>query len=60
MKKAEIRTFRYYVSEVTGEDRIRNEYERRSISVASIVDKIKKNRPRWFEHIMKKNNELQE
>jgi len=37
-----------WISGVTKYDRIRNEYVRERIKVASIVDKMRKNRLRWF------------
>jgi len=43
-----------YLSRVTREDRIRNKYARRSIGVTSIVGKMRKNRPSWFGHVMRK------
>jgi len=43
MSVAEMRLFRW-MSEVTREDRIRNEYIRRSIEVAANMDKIRENR----------------
>jgi hypothetical protein len=41
------------MSVVTKEDRIRNKYVR-SIGIASIVDKMRENRLRWFGHIMRR------
>jgi hypothetical protein len=38
---------------VTREDIIRNKYVRGSIGVASIVDKKRENRLRWFSHVMR-------
>jgi hypothetical protein len=40
MSAAKLRMLRW-MSEVTREDRIRNEYVRDSIGIASVVDKIK-------------------
>jgi len=48
---AEMRTLRW-MSGVTREDRIRNEYVRGCIGVSSIVDKTRENRLRWFGHVM--------
>jgi len=39
-------------------NRIRNLYVRRSVGVASIVDKIKMNRFRCFSHVMRKENSV--
>jgi hypothetical protein len=39
---------------VTREYRIRNKYVRSSIDVVSIVDKMRKNRLRWFGHVMRR------
>lgn len=36
------------------EDRIRNEYITWSKGVISIMDKIRKNRLRWFSHVVRK------
>jgi hypothetical protein len=41
-----------WMSGVTREDKIRNEYVRSNISVTSIVDKMRENRPKWSEHVM--------
>jgi len=40
------------MSGVTKEDRIKNKYVRGSIGVASILDKMRENRLRWFGHVM--------
>jgi len=45
-----------WMSWVTREDRIRNEYVRGSVRVMSIVDKMRENRLRWFGHIMKRED----
>lgn len=37
------------------ENRIRNEYMRRSIGVASIMEKMRKNRLEWFGHVMRRD-----
>jgi hypothetical protein len=42
------------MSGVTRKNRIRNEYMSGSIGVASIVDKIRVNRLRWFRHVMRR------
>jgi hypothetical protein len=42
-----------WMSEVTKEDRIRDEYTRGRTGLVSIVDKIRENRPRWFRHVMR-------
>jgi len=44
------------MSEVTREDRIRNEYARGGMGVASIVNKMRENRLRWFGHVMRRKN----
>jgi len=43
MSVVEMRMLRWMMSVVTREDRIRNEYIRGSIGVASIVDKMREN-----------------
>ena len=43
-----------WMSGVTREDRIKNEYVRGSIGVASIVDKMRENRLRWLGHVMRR------
>jgi nonsense-mediated mRNA decay protein 3 len=50
---AEIRMLRW-MSGVSREDRIKNEYVRGSIGVASILDKMRDNRLRWFGHVMRR------
>jgi len=40
-------------SGVTRKDKIRNEYIRGSIGVASIIDKIQDNRLMWFGYVLK-------
>jgi hypothetical protein len=47
-----MRIFRW-MSGVSREDRIRNEYVRDRIGVASIEDKMRENRLRWFGHVMR-------
>jgi hypothetical protein len=47
-----------WMSEVTREDRIRNEYVRGSIGVASIVDKIRENRLKLCGHIIRETRAL--
>lgn len=42
------------MSVVTREDRIRNKYVRDQIGVASIEDKMRETRLRWFGHVMKR------
>ena len=42
------------LSRVTNEDKIRNEYIRGSIGVASIVDKMRENRLRWLGHVLRR------
>jgi hypothetical protein len=49
MNVAEMRMLRW-MSEVTRDYRIRDEYVRGSIGVASIEDKIRENRLGWFGH----------
>lgn len=50
---AEIKMLRW-MSGVTKEDKIRNEYVMRgSIGIASIVDKMEENRLRWFARVMR-------
>jgi len=39
-----------WMSEVIGEDRIRNEYIRESVGIASIMDKMRENKLKWFGH----------
>ncbi|KAL4104536.1 hypothetical protein QTP88_019831 [Uroleucon formosanum] len=53
MSGTEMRMLRW-MSGVTREDRIKNEYVRGSIGVASIVDKMRENRLRWLGHVMKR------
>jgi len=50
---AEIRTLRW-MNAVTRENRIKGEYVRGSICAASIVDKMREKRLRWFEHVMRR------
>jgi len=40
------------MSGVTRKDGIKNEYLRGSIGVTSTVDKMRKNKLRWFSHIL--------
>jgi hypothetical protein len=42
-----------WMNGVTREDRIRNEYVRCSIVVASTVDKMRENRLKWFRYVIK-------
>lgn len=42
-----------WMSVVTREDRIRNKYVRDKIGIASIEDKMRETRLRWFGHVMK-------
>jgi len=42
-----------WMSGVTREDRVRNQYGRGAIGVASIIDKMRENRLRWFGHGMR-------
>jgi len=51
MSVGEVRMLRW-ISGMIREDRIRS-YVRGSISLASIVEKIRKNRLRWFGHMMR-------
>ena len=53
MSVAEIKMLRW-MSGVTREDKIRNEYIRGSIGVASIVDKMRENRLRWLGHVLRR------
>jgi hypothetical protein len=39
---------------MTKNGRIRNEYVRSSIGVASIVENMRENRLRWFENVIKR------
>jgi len=41
---------------VTRKDKIRNEYERRIIGVASNVNKMREIRLRWFGHVIRRKN----
>jgi hypothetical protein len=50
MSHEEMKMIRW-MSEVTRKDGIRNEYVRDSIGEASIVDKMRENRLRWFGHV---------
>jgi hypothetical protein len=50
---AEIRMLRW-MSGVTREDRIWNEYLRGSIGMVSIVEKMRENRLKWFWHVMRR------
>ena len=43
-----------WMSGVTREDKIRNEYIRGSIGVASIVDKMRENILRWLRHVLRR------
>jgi len=52
MSVAEMRMLRW-MSGVKREDRIRNEYVRGSIGVASRVCKMRENRLRWFGHMVR-------
>jgi hypothetical protein len=42
-----------WMSGVARENRIRNKYVRGCIGVASVVDKMRENRLRWFGHVMR-------
>eukprot|EP00102_Acyrthosiphon_pisum_P026090 XP_016663300.1 PREDICTED: uncharacterized protein LOC107884852 [Acyrthosiphon pisum] len=53
MSVVEMKMLRW-MSGVTREDRIRNEYIRDSIGVASIVDKMRENRLRWLGHVLRR------
>ena len=53
MSVAEMRMLRW-MSAVTREHKIRNEYIRGSIGVASIVDKLRENRLRWLGHVLRR------
>jgi len=44
------------MSEVTKEDRIKNEYVSGSIGVVPIVDKMRENRLKWFGHLMRRRS----
>ncbi|XP_025413923.1 uncharacterized protein LOC112686036 [Sipha flava] len=48
---AEMSMLRWMIG-VARKDRIWNEYMRDSIGVSSIMGKMRKNRLRWFEHVM--------
>jgi hypothetical protein len=52
MSVTEMRMIRW-MSGMTRKDRIRNEYIEGSVSIASIVDMMRKNRVQWFGHVMK-------
>jgi hypothetical protein len=41
-----------WMSGLTREYRIRNEYVRDGIGVVSIVNNVRENKLRWFEHVM--------
>lgn len=43
-----------WMSRVMREGRIRNEYVKRSKCVASIMDKMRENKLRLFEHVMRR------
>jgi len=45
-----------WMSGVTIEGRIRNEYIRESIGVASIMDKLRENKLRLFGHVMRRKD----
>jgi len=53
MSVAQMRMLRW-INGRTREDRIRNEGG--SIGVVSIVDKIRRNRLRWFGHVMQRED----
>jgi len=53
MRVAEMRMLRW-MNLGTRKDRISNEYVKGGIGVASIVDKMKENRLRWFGHVMRR------
>jgi len=53
MNIPEMRMIRW-MSGVTREDKIRNGHVRGSVCVASIVDKMRENKLRWFGHVMRR------
>jgi len=55
MSVEEMRMLRW-ISGVTREDWIRNEYVIGSIGIAVIVDKKRENKLRLFEHVMRREN----
>jgi len=48
-----------WMSGVTRENRIRNEYVRGCIGVGSIVDKMKENRLRWLSYVIRRKDSKQ-
>jgi hypothetical protein len=53
MNVTEMKMLRW-MSGVTRKNRIKNEYVRGIIGVASIVDKMRENRNKWFRHVMRR------
>jgi len=43
-----------WMSGITRESRIKNEYVKGSVEVTSIIDKMRENRFKWFDHVTRR------